>query len=284
MSIADVFFALGRTHSVCQDYGVAESPDPTDPDGRSKVIVCDGCSSSPDTDTGARLLARAALSAGPFDVNKTVIRAKGFAEALDIPLTALDATLILLRETETKDAEVIMYGDGVVVGRRRDGSGYDYWVVTYSHNAPGYLSYLTSPSRMAEYMKAGGLRRVSGVSTAPECDWTLVPPLGLAEAPADPSIPIIFGFPRDIYDIVVVLSDGAESFQQRGGNQFFPVSVRDVLDQILDFKVLTPGFVRRRLGKFLRVFCEANGWLHTDDLCVGAIILDPPGSNPITKA
>src|SRR5215203_2249321 len=46
----DCFFNIGATHSVCQDYVVA-SP---------YLILSDGCSSSPDTDIGARLLVKAA--------------------------------------------------------------------------------------------------------------------------------------------------------------------------------------------------------------------------------
>ena len=50
---ADCAFAAGRGHDVCQDYaaagGGADEP---------YAILADGCSTSPDTDVGARLLVK----------------------------------------------------------------------------------------------------------------------------------------------------------------------------------------------------------------------------------
>ena len=52
----DCAFRMGRTHLVCQDYAAfAAGEFPC-------VVLSDGCSGSPDTDVGARLLARSALS------------------------------------------------------------------------------------------------------------------------------------------------------------------------------------------------------------------------------
>ena len=52
----DCAFRMGRTHLVCQDYAaVAAGEFPC-------VLLADGCSWSPDTDMGARLLVRSALT------------------------------------------------------------------------------------------------------------------------------------------------------------------------------------------------------------------------------
>src|SRR5437868_4207156 len=51
---SDCAFQIGAAHTVCQDYAVAHSGVP------AYAILADGCSSSPDTDIGARLLVKAA--------------------------------------------------------------------------------------------------------------------------------------------------------------------------------------------------------------------------------
>src|SRR6476659_1428102 len=47
---ADATINIGATHALCQDYVIAKD---------RHVILSDGCSSSPDTDIGARLLVKA---------------------------------------------------------------------------------------------------------------------------------------------------------------------------------------------------------------------------------
>ena len=51
---ADSAVNIGSTHSLCQDYVIARNPDRA-----PYVVLSDGCSSSNDTDIGARLLVRA---------------------------------------------------------------------------------------------------------------------------------------------------------------------------------------------------------------------------------
>ena len=58
---ADSVFNIGATHAVCQDYVIARSGETTfgSPNAGPYIILSDGCSSSPDTDMGARLLVKA---------------------------------------------------------------------------------------------------------------------------------------------------------------------------------------------------------------------------------
>lgn len=259
MTIADVHFAIGKTHDVCQDYGLADDSGET-----AYAIVCDGCSASKDTDIGARLLARAALHIDPLFPEWFLSRADTFRVALGLPLETLDATLLQVRATDLGDAVVTVWGDGVVVARRRDGTGYDHWVLSFNNNAPEYLSYRLDPDRFAAYKKAGcGVLSID--SSIPGS--ILGHPKGVH----------FYGvFHRDEYDVVLVMSDGAESFQRREGTRLVPVPLTDVLDQVLDFKVLTHAFLRRRLGRFLGRFCPDNGWQHYDDFTVGGLVLDAP--------
>ena len=271
MTIADVHFAIGQTHDICQDYGLAEDPAQSGlAEHLAQAIVCDGCSSSPNTDWGARFIARAAATAfRPFDPANVVQRADIYRNTLQLAPQSLDATLLMIRETPDHDAEVIAHGDGVIVARRRDGT-YQHWSITFSHNAPSYLSYLLDKNRLETYLAAGGQRLINGGDVTP----------------ADPREAVRQVFPRAEYDVVLVMTDGATSFQKRDGTRFVPVPLEDVLHQIMDFKTLTHGFIKRRLGRFLGKFCEQNGWAHNDDFAVAGMVLDLPaeGSTPAPQA
>ncbi|MBM3457554.1 MAG: protein phosphatase 2C domain-containing protein, partial [Armatimonadetes bacterium] len=101
---ADAAFRMGCTHSVCQDYAVALRATAA---GGPAILLADGCSSSPDTDVGARLLARAtarvlesvatlAPRTLPEAQRSGVERAHRAAADLGLPAGALDATLLVL--------------------------------------------------------------------------------------------------------------------------------------------------------------------------------------------
>lgn len=278
MTIADVFFAIGKTHDICQDYGLADDPVQSDMAGaKAYAIVCDGCSSSANTDWGARFLARSAASASyPFNALNVVERADYYRQALQLHPSALDATLIRAQELPSGDVEVIACGDGVIVARRRDGSGYYSVAISYSHNAPAYLSYLLDAGRLAAYRKAGG-----GIKTLIEngTGYMSSSPIRVNnpdDVVRDLNQTFHRVFSRAEYDVVLVMTDGAESFQRREGTKLVMVPLVEVLDQVLDFKTVTHGFLKRRLKRFLGKFCAEKGWQHNDDFAVAGLVMDPP--------
>jgi len=305
MTIADVHFAIGKTHKVCEDYAesgaiwlssepmtaqaLLDNPDLV----RRFAIVADGCSSSPNTDFGARLLVRAAIS--EFDEcndqeddpllrpTAIILKANEWRRSLDLPSTSLDATLVVVVENGDHNAEVFLAGDGVIAARRRDGSGIDYWVVECSHNAPTYLSYLLEPQSDEEpRLKAlqnfgGGVRTVEHY--APDRDtireedrfWAT---LLTDEQDDSESYALHWTFDREAYDVVVGMTDGVQSFQRRVDTRFERVPLDEVLSHIMSFKQTTTGFVQRRVGRFLSKHCIKNDWSHTDDLAVAGMALD----------
>jgi len=273
----DACFAIGKTHKVCQDYALAGKT----ANDRSFAVVCDGCSSSPDTDFGARLLTRAAVQhlstfGEGFDSERAAWLADGWRTALNLPSTALDATLMAAFETDDKQVRIIVAGDGVVAARRRDTGLYDYWAVRYPSGAPGYLTYLLDPERKKAFLdQTQGMRAI-------EVSW------GIPDAPERPP-PTAFGWDegdngpvwtldRDpaVYDLVVVMSDGVESFQRPAGTRLESIPLREVLDQVMSVKGGTGEFLTRRLNRFLTKFCTQNGWQHYDDFAVAGLFLDPP--------
>src|SRR6185295_18680312 len=87
----DAAINIGSTHSVCQDYAIARN---------GYVVLADGCSSSPDTDIGARLLVKALDQrlGTPTDIEElhreSARTALGWAAMLGLPDQAVDATLL----------------------------------------------------------------------------------------------------------------------------------------------------------------------------------------------
>ena len=267
MSFSDVYFQKGHSHLVCEDYGMATAFE--SPQGHlALAVVSDGCSSSPMTDWGSRFLCQATRVTGDFEDGKSIIeKARSYQESLELPIQCLDATLLIAHETPDGDGQVFAYGDGAVTARRRDGTGYDSWVMSFDNSAPAYLSYLLNRGRWRDYKNYGVSQTVRHSPASAGGDFEEY------KASAVPGDPFHLTFCRRTYDLVMVFSDGVESFQKSDGS---PIPVADVLDYLVDLKVPRAGGVKRRVRSFLRKHCVTEGWSHYDDLGVGGVFLDPP--------
>lgn len=274
---ADAFFAKGKTHMVCQDYAKAATTE----GGHAYALVCDGCSSSEHTDVGARLLAHSAAlnmewlrTPDPSfsDREHLIIQAAANAATeIGAPLRCLDATLVAARtgldENGNAGVRVSMRGDGVVVTRGRDG----YWgfdVVEHDHNAPRYLNYDINDDRLQGYLARFG-ERGSWRPWSSTNGWI-------------PAGPVFFeGHPKDwfydarYFDLVMVMSDGVQTFQRavRTGTTktFEDVPLEQVIEHLLKIKNPTGAFLQRRCHKFLTKYCALNEWQHGDDFSAAAI-------------
>jgi hypothetical protein len=281
---ADSYFALGSTHDVCQDYALAGVADDRVIDGRVVDdrpigIAADGCSSSPHTDFGARFLAFGAREAlrrsarGAFASGAVLPLACTLAGGM-LPMRCLDATLgVVYGDAVPARIHAWLSGDGIIVARLRDGSGYPVTRVEFSGNAPGYLSYQLSSARFQELADGpGATRRVDELLLDPsfaelEAMWG---DEQLSEQ--DPrSFWLYRGYEASKYDLVMVLTDGAQSFQRRVGGALEPVPLHDVLREVLAFKGMKGRFVARRLKRFLGRYCAEHGWSHADDFAVAAV-------------
>jgi hypothetical protein len=81
------------------------------------------------------------------------------------------------------------------------------------------------------------------------------------------------GGPVDAIDLVLLFSDGVESFTDESGVQ---VPLHAVLDEVLGFKNYTGQFIARRSARFLKD-AAARGWKHSDDFsCAGIYLGDTP--------
>jgi len=270
---ADGAFAIGRAHDVCQDYVVAGHYS-----GTAYAILADGCSSSPDTDVGARLLVKSAarfirthdISSGENCARyhaEAVGHAIVQAELLHVDSRCVDATLVTL--TAGKDRFFVScYGDGVFALKKRSGA-IEVHIVSFSENAPDYPSYLADARRRSlVYAQSTNEKSVISLSISPTGEV-----LDRSVRRCVSGAEIIEGRAVELESIAIA-SDGVQSFAKTVVSETSRVDERLALEQVLPellaFKSRAGAFVQRRMNRFRRD-CVQRGWRHDDDLAIAAI-------------
>jgi hypothetical protein len=283
---ADSAFIIGATHAVCQDYVIAGNGatarlgmDKTLP-AALYVILSDGCSSSPDTDVGARLLVKAAeqtlLTFRPSaselaEMHTEAARcALTWAEVTGIRPQALDATLLT---AHLMGDELILgcSGDGVVVMQSWSGV-IDVYAISYLAGYPLYPSYLHQPERLLTLTEGG---RAGKEVRHYRCN-AVEETLRLEDTTTSASLIEVFNVKASDYKYAALLSDGIHSFFTRNQTETSKsaevIPMEEILKELISFKSVHGAFVVRRLTKF-SMECQTKGWQHRDDLALGALYL-----------
>jgi len=270
---SDCAFAIGKTHRICQDYAVAG----TGEEGKSAfVLLADGCSSSPDSDIGVRLLVKAAqcllpaptATAADWDAyqDAAIQRAARAAQHLDLRPDCLDTTLLTV--TAAGGAfTACCYGDGVVALGRQDGR-IEVHTVSYAASYPGYLSYRLDAARRDGWeAQPDNEKRVTRwmLGTNGATDETT----NLSRRPYE-----LWTGTADEYRFAAVLSDGVQSFTETCETDTSrsprPVPLAEVLPPLLAFKGSRGQFVQRRVTAFFKD-CVARRRRHGDDFSLGVV-------------
>ena len=252
---SDSHYHIGKTHLTCQDYayhGLEPLP---------FIIVADGCSSSPHSDIGARILTLTAsqLIAGfpgaDYWVMGQQIATLGaqHIQALGLAPSALDATLIVALQFGSR-IQVYLYGDGCLVCQHSH-SGIQIIHVEYEHSAPYYLSYLEDAPNRERYIQANPAKTVHIVGAA-----------GVVSEVRCIDEPAIFEFCLDEIDILGIASDGLSSFSAATTGCAY--DTYSVARELLSFKNFRGDFVKRRLRRTLATFGK-KGVYNNDDIALG---------------
>jgi hypothetical protein len=293
---ADSYFEIGSTHQVCQDYALAYADDEF-----AYAIISDGCTSSPNTDIGARLVSVIARDAILYLQQRN--QAIGYQEyvptlkeliikkclevkgSLNLSVDAFDATLLASVVYRGIAPFIFGWGDGNFIIKYTDGVVRTI-SISYDNNMPYYLSYQMSHEKDLAYsaqQKDSGMHITENVFNFPMND----PRIGDTDWRND------FhhwghqtGFSRELWTIIgkpsvsqiVVSSDGLQSFQfdPRSeefltNDKVFPLS--DIYPNIATYKSPVGEFVVRRM-KSLEKENRAKHIIHYDDVSCAAIILD----------
>lgn len=260
---ADAYFAMGKSHTVCQDYAGVKGTGVG-----VRVAVSDGCSSSPDTDFGSRFLVKATLGSPAFSLPTAPFIANAAnlaAEAVGLPTSCLDATL-LVAEVYNDELRVVVFGDGVIDIEYKDGKRETH-SIEFEREAPAYPSYFLRPDDMILYLEKYGTRTATLTSPLDDRSGAVVQKV-TRETYGYP-----MGFNWNVIRRVTLCSDGVRSFRRvTSPGVFQSVPLADVLAQVTTIHSTTGAFMVRRMRRFLYDFCPKNGWFHDDDVGVATII------------
>jgi len=258
-SNSDFYFAKGSSHITCQDYCLNFF----DENYNEYIIVSDGCSSSLNSDIGARIIPLIArkltieLESGEMPtVREMVDELLNIRTLLYLDPESLDATFLM---ASTK-GKVIVRGDGVI-----EIAHLNYYEVIKIEFPSGYPFYLTH-----------SLSEVCDISMKPlitkktfDLYWTEI------SSDAHTYMNDAFNYyeiKTDISDVkqIILFSDGVNSFVNE--------ETRDVMDYIevikraILFKTIKGKFVERTAKYAVRYFEKLN-YKHYDDFSMAAINL-----------
>jgi hypothetical protein len=281
---ADSTLNIGSTHSLCQDYVIARNGPPSN--RGPYVILSDGCSSSADTDIGARLLVKAMnqkLTAEAVsdmeDFHKESARiALGWADLMGVAPESVDATLLSAHVSGDR-LIVACSGDGVIVLESHTGVLTVYEISSPS-GYPFYPSYIHQPERLAELVNNDRSRK----QVKHFCRTAAGESFKLIEESTSDSLTEVLNLNASDYKYAAVASDGIHSFfhtqQSTNGKRVEAIPFTEILDVFWSFKNSQGAFVERRMKKFKKD-AQAKGWQHGDDLSIGIIHL---GANHVREA
>jgi len=259
----DWFLKKGSSHFICEDYVMVE---------KDYCILSDGCSQSPFTDIGARVLCMAAAGGintlmkrgilPSYEVfGMTTARiAAAMIRTMGLPKESLNATLLVAWKMESM-IHVFIYGDGHVYWDCTSADGTETIQTLYSYeygdpadpqtNAPLYLSYWLDQKDMDTYRKQFG-----------ENNLTVKLNGNPRDCPKDEHLII-----PSAWSNVLLFSDGIESFTKPGVEK---LSHYTIVNDLTAFKNYNGEFIRRRANGAFRKF-NREGLIHTDDLSIAGL-------------
>lgn len=264
----DSYYTIGHFHLFCQDYALhGWEPLP-------HLIVADGCSSAPNSDLGARLLALSArqflpVFAGAVSESerlaqhwtlgrRIVRRAARQARHLGLDDEVLDTTL-LVAWCDGATVFAHLYGDGCLALRRVDGA-VETIRVDYAENAPYYLSYLLDAERQDLYREA-----VAPAERAQKVRYCSTVGERSRQQPFD--TPTLFAFDLQEFPIVALATDGLDSLLSTDNGT--RLALPSVAQALLDLPVDHAGaFVQRTLYQILFEYAQQQIF-NSDDIGLG---------------
>ena len=276
----DCAFYIGTTHDICQDYALA---------GKNSIAVSDGCSGSPRSDIGSRVLSITAMnkmveldSLANFDEKECILLARPAIKILNIPNECLDATLLTATAYET-GAMALCYGDGVIAIKIKN-SNLVIIDCAYSDSYPFYMNYLYDQTgRYSDWVQNHNKRDVAQTVISPEGEWIatvstkhnverIESDLGIIRLSENRTAVEIVN--KDEVEYVALMSDGVHSFYETittGTSKCNKsLSYINVVKELLSFKNFNTSFVQRRMNKF-RKNCAKKDWGNADDVSLAVL-------------
>lgn len=263
----DTFLKIGHAHKICEDYIISGmEPIP-------HIILADGCSSSKNTEMGARLLCYLArqfltlkdVKNSTYEQmgNWIISNAEMTARQLGLNASSLDSTLVVSYYDQEEDNILIrVYGDAFIISIDKN----DKMAICeekFTKNAPYYLSYRLDPERDEEYHKEkiDLISSTSDIETGSKMNriWAY-------------DREISFNLQASSYKLILICSDGIGSFYYKSQEADPEMDVEYVVQELSFFRSKAGSFLKRRASKALKLYEKANVF-HADDLSIGAYLI-----------
>ena len=291
---ADSYFEIGHSHKVCEDYALSGVQDDL-----AYAIVSDGCSSSKNSDVGARLLAhisrdallylhrRKLLYDPHFLVSslKTTLEEIIIKKCLEVkdtlrfPCDIFDATLLIaiVSGDTWKQKILFSWGDGYFILKRPSGA-IDVIALSYESGAPYYPSYELSQDKHDAYaVEYGSMplhKNIDRISTDGIVDFVDV---DVIPTVMQRSYFSVMGEGAEATQIIVS-SDGIGTYEDDPGvrpptgTELRKYTALDVIPSIVAYKNPVGEFVTRRMNRLKKEHADAHV-IHQDDVSCAAINL-----------
>jgi len=265
MISTDIFLEIGSQHKVCEDY-IIQGSDPT-----PYIILSDGCSSSNNTEMGARILCHLAkqylryrcdelASIEHEKMGRWIIHnAEMAARQMGLTMSCLDATLLVAFELDDQ-IKIFVYGDGCFFVHDPE-LGRMMTKVDYSNNAPYYLSYLIDDYRNEQYHEMKNHKTITRYAEKEVTGSDLVAY----------DHPTYFFCPKNRFSSMFISSDGLLSFIVENPAKRRNIDPLEIIPDMMAFKNTKGEFLKRRMKKAMKDLSN-KGINHYDDLSVGAFI------------
>ena len=290
----DNFFQIGSTHEVCQDYSLSKKID----ENKSYIILSDGCSSSLNTDIGARILTlcikneiendllkqnlipfiRINVSSCLDSSQKTIVE-------LELPQEVLDATSIFSL-TNSCSTYCQILGDGIITIKLKDET---ILVIknSYKNNYPFYMNYFNSEERLKSWCRVSkeniisfekinkdkSIENINLYTSKEENLWRILDSVVVMRN--NYSFSVFFHNDPSFFDSIFLFSDGIESFYKISSSETSkinePISFHEPIYNICNIKNKNENFLKRRLNTYLKQ-CQKDNIFHYDDLSVASIV------------
>lgn len=268
----DTFLRIGSQHQICEDYIIQGNIQDL-----QYIILSDGCSSSKNTEMGARILCHLAKKYLSYRIEQAinynikhskmgswiVHNAELIARQMGLPISCLDATLMV---SYYYDGRVVVYtyGDGDIILKDNEGN-ICVNSISFSNNAPYYLSYKIDPTRDKIYYENKNSMFFNEKTSYSELKTEL-----------SYDCPQFSAFSVENYQSIFVCSDGIESFIRKNPAERDLISVHDVIGPLSTFKNFRGEFLKRRVKRALKTL-DQDGITHADDLSIGVYLRTEDG-------
>lgn len=286
----DNIFTIGTTHRICQDFSIGGIINNTD----YYTVICDGCSSSPNSDFGARILSvgvkeelvrlnSVKKEEWDFNPKNCVDFAQPIIKKIGLPDESLDAT-VMVAAANKDGGYALNYGDGVIA----IADIYDniYIVsVEYTDSYPYYLNYLIDPKRLDSWENDHDKRKVTisilknKMINIVDENMKVLGSMDFGDIHIRNERQRTYIFVNNLkkeIKYIAVLSDGIKSFYELINTETSktnsPLDYHIILNELLSFKNFSGEFVQRRINRFIKD-CQKKNWFNSDDLSLGVIYL-----------